>query len=135
MKDIHFRVWHTGEQKMYYRGYQKWLHVLLCEDDRGQNEGKGRPVKRSSYQHCIFLEGTGLRDKRQREIFEGDIVRVRAGGLEFRDTVGPIPDMFGTRKIHPLSDLFRKHGVQARLDEVDIEILGNEYETPALLGK
>lgn len=129
MKDIHFRVWYTPENKMYYRGYQKWLHVLLCEDDRGENEGKGRPVKRASYNHCILLESTGFHDKNQREIFEGDIVRVCHKDRVFQEVVGPLPDMFGTRKVHPLDSVLKKHGIQGNPEHLEIEVMGNEYET------
>lgn len=113
---------------MYYRGYQKFLHALLCDDDEGANDGRGRPVKRASYSDCIFLESTGLEDKNHREIFEGDIVRVRAGGRIFEGAVGPVPDMFGTRKLHPLESLLRANGVSGNPERLDLEVIGNEYE-------
>ena len=128
MKDIRFRVWHVKQKRMYYRGYQKFLHVLLCDDDYGENEGRGKPVERASYGECIFLESTGLFDKCQREIFEGDIVRVRYKGLDFQGSVEEVPDMFGTKKLHPLSGLLKKHGILGNPENLDLEVVGNEYE-------
>ena len=94
MKDIKFRVWHRKEKKIYFRGYQKWLHVLLCNDDEGANDGKGTPVKRASYEDCEFLESTTFFDKHGKEIYEGDIIRIHHGDKEFQDVVGGIPDTF-----------------------------------------
>ena len=128
MKDIRFRVWHVKEKRMYYRGYQKFLHVLLCEDDHGENEGRGKPVKRASYADCIFLESTGLFDRHQREIFEGDLVRVRYKGLDFQGLVDEVPDMFGTKKLHPLNTLLKEHGILGNPENLDLEVVGNEYD-------
>ena len=135
MKDIRFRVWYLKENRMYYRGYQKFLHVLLCEDDKGENEGKGRPVRHASYGDCVFLESTGLYDKRQREIFEGDFVRVRHKSQEFEGLVEEIPDSFGAAKLHPLHSLLKKHGILGNPENLELEVTGNEYETPQLLKK
>ena len=134
MKDHHFRVWHVKEGRMYYRGYPKFLHVLLCEDDHGENEGRGRPVKRADYRDCFFLESTGLRDKDQREIFEGDLVRVRIREKDFTGVVGPVPDMFGTRHVHPLQGLLKEHGITGNPGSLDLEVLGNEYEGQKVAG-
>ena len=128
MKDIHFRVWHLQEKKMYYRGYQKFLHVLLCEDDHGENEGKGTPARRASYGDCIFLESTGLFDRRQKEIFEGDIVRVGYKDREFEGIVEEIPDTFGAAKVHPLHNILKKNGILGYPENLNLEVLGNEYE-------
>ena len=132
MKDIRFRVWHLKENKMYYRGYQKFLHVLLCEDDQGENEGRGKPVQRAFYGDCVFLESTGLFDKRQREIFEGDIVRVGYKGQVFEGIVSDVPDTFGAKKLHPLHSLLKKHGILGNPENLDLEVVGNEYAAPEI---
>lgn len=133
MKEIRFRAWHLKEKKMYFRAYQKWLYVLLCDDDRGARGGNGVPARRAFYGDCIFLESTGLFDRRNTEIFEGDILRLRQGGREVLDVVGPVPDTFGSRR-HPLEALLVKHGLSAA-ETLELEVAGNEYETPGLLAE
>ena len=127
MRDIQFRVWHLKEKKLYYRGYQKVSHVLLSDDARGKNEGKGLPVKKASYADCEFLETTSLFDKNGTEVFEGDIVKLRTRAQSYKGTVGEVPDMFRSRKIHPLQSLFDEHGIREE-DVLEIEVIGNQYE-------
>jgi len=133
IREIRFRCWHKKEKKMYYRGYQKWSHVLLCEDDHGKESGRGIPVKRESFEACELLESTGLEDIRGREIFEGDIVRVNSGGLNFVGAVDAIPDMHRSRGLHPLHDLLEKHGISDRTEDLVVEVLGNRFENPELV--
>ncbi len=128
MREISFKVWHRKEKKMYFRGYQKFLHVLLCEDDLGKNEGKGRPVKRAGYGDCIFLEGTGIFDKKGAEIFEGDKLLIRTKNSVVQGVVEGVPDMFRSRRLHPLHELLVKNGIRED-DILEMEILGNEYES------
>ncbi len=132
MKDLRFRVWYIPEKKMYYRGYQKLFHVLLCDDDHGANDGKGKPVKRASYDDCEMLEGSSVLDKNRVEIYEGDIVQVSYQGKKFKDVVDSIADMFGSKKIHPLRSLLLRHGITGNPENLDIEVIGNRFETPGL---
>ena len=133
MKDLRFRVWYVPEKKMYYRGYQKLLHVLLCEDDHGKNDGKGTPVKRAGYDDCEMLEGSSTFDKNRREIYEGDIVKVSYQGKSFVDVVDAITDMFGSKRTHPLHRLLMRNGIQGNPENLDMEVIGNRYENPKLL--
>lgn len=127
-----FRAWHVPEQKMYYRAYQKLFHVLLCEDDRGTQAGRGRPAYRARHSDCILMESTGLVDRNGREIFEGDILRVTADGRSFVDRVHDVPDMYRSRKLHPLDETLRRHGIEGTPARLDLEVLGNEHEHPHL---
>ena len=49
------------------------------------------------------------------------------------DVVGSIPDMFGSQKIHPLRSVLIKHDIPGNPDNLDVEVLGNQYEDPELL--
>ncbi len=133
MKELKFRAWHHKENKMYYRGYQKLFHVLLCEKDPSDEDGNDRPVKRVHYNDCFLLESTGLEDQNRKEIYEGDVVRIQHRDQRFVGLVGSVPDMFGSRKLHPLIELLKKHGITGNPDNLKMEVLGNEYEHPELL--
>ena len=133
MKEVRFRAWHAKEKKMYYRGYQRLFSVLLCERDPEKDDGHGKPVKRAWYGDCFLLESTGLADKERREVFEGDIVRVRYREKEFKGLVGSVPDTFGAGKVHPLRDLLKKHGISGYPENLELEVLGNEFEDQGLL--
>ena len=131
MREIKFRVWYKKESKMYYRGYQKLSFVLLCDDDRGANEGKGRPVKRASYEDCEFLEGTDVLDKNGVEIFEGDMLTLRTGQGSYQGVLESVPDMFKSRRLHPLHDLLQALGIPDDEKDLELEIIGNRYEGPS----
>ena len=128
MSEIVFRVWHRAEKKMYYRGYQKVTHVLLCEDDRGTNEDKGIPAKRASYEDCEFMQSTGLKDKNSREIFEGDRVRVRWKNKMTEGILEEVPDMFKSRGLHPAHPLLLAAGIPDGAEGIEMEVTGNRYE-------
>ena len=132
--DIHFRVWCRSEKKMYYRGYQKLTHVLLCDDDAGSNEGKGKPVKRASFDDCEFLEGTGVFTASGQEIFEGDIVQVDLQNRILTGTVKPIPDMYRSRNLHPMQSLLEEWGVHEDIG-LSFNVVGNVFENPEWNGK
>lgn len=117
---------------MYYRGYQKFWNVLLCDDDQGTKEGRGKPVRKAPYGECLFLEGTGVYDRAGREVFEGDVVRIRHQGKTGDAVVGAVPDSFGNRAAHPLRTALDAVGIAGNPDKIDVEILGNIYETPQL---
>ena len=135
MKEHRFRVWNVKESRMYYRGYQKFWNVLLCEDDHGSREGRGKPVRKAPYGDCVFLEGTGVYDRTGREVFEADRIRIYHAGRANEAVVGPVPDSFGNSAAHPLQSALRVVGIQGNPAKVDVEILGNTYETPQLSKK
>ncbi len=128
MTDIQFRAWHKKEKKMFYRAYQKLTHLLLCNDDKGKNGGKGVPVMRAHFEDCTVMEHTTLIDRNGVEIFEGDIVSVRAGSKKFEDIVPDVPDLFRSRKIHPLKALFEKHRITSIPADAEIEVVGNVFQ-------
>ena len=135
MKEPKFRAWHHKENKMYYRGYQKLFHVLLCEEDPADQDGNGRPVKRIGYNDCYLLESTELKDKDGVEIFEDDILIVRSGNKIFKDVVDSVPDTFGAGKIHPLRALLKKYGIVDYSEKLELKVIGNVWEHPDLLEK
>ena len=128
MSEIKFRAWHKKERKFYFRAYQKISHVLLCNDDCGENGGKGMPANRASYDDCIFLQSATVFDKNGIEIFEGDLLRIKSGGKVFEGVLESVPDMFKSRRLHPLNDLLSKFGLSGK-DDFEVEIIGNRYSS------
>ncbi len=123
-----FRAWYKPEKKMYYRAYQKWFHVILCDDDHGKNNGLGIFVKKVAYEDCELLQSTFLKDKHGCEIFEGDVVKVCYKDKIIQDIVGEIPDMFKSRGLHPLHSIFQKQGLDIKTDAcLDLEILKHKF--------
>jgi uncharacterized phage protein (TIGR01671 family) len=127
MREIKFRAWHKKEKKLYFRAYQKLFYLLLCEDDDGANNGKGIPAVRADYDDCELMESTSLADINGKEIFEGDIIQIRIGEEFFQGVVEDIPDMFRSRKLHPLQSLLKKFCIGSD-EKMEFEILGNRYE-------
>ncbi len=130
MTGVVFRAWHLKENRMYYRAYQKLFYVLLCEEDGGESGGPGRPALRASYTDCVLMQSSGLRDRNGREIFEGDRLRIRAQGASFEGVLEEIPDMYKSRRLHPLDSLLKAHGIADAPPDIEIEVTGNAYENP-----
>ncbi len=117
---------------MYFRAYQKLTHILLCEDDLGEKNGKGVPAGRAAFDDCDLMQKTGLKDIKGRDIFEGDWVEGRLKTKVFRGKVESVPDMFKSRGLHPLHSLLVKHGIPDEAGNVEFQVLGNIYENPEL---
>lgn len=128
MRDIKFRVWYLPEKKMYYRGYQKLTHILLCDNDQKE----GIPVKRVPYKDCEMLECTDIEDIHGRLIYEGDLVQIHWENKNYFGEVGEIPDMFRSRGLHPIHGLLHQFKIPDDAKNLSFEIMGNTYENPSL---
>jgi uncharacterized phage protein (TIGR01671 family) len=68
-REIKFRVWDVNDKK-----YIKWW-LSLTDGDTELNDLFKKPHPNGEYFDYIFQQYTGVKDKNQREIYEGDIVK------------------------------------------------------------
>lgn len=129
MRDIKFRAWNEVEEKML-----NWYEFL---DTNIKNtfiapESTG----------LILMQYTGLKDKNGKEIYEGDIVKVKLyKGEEEKYFIGKV-EYFGSNFIVDADNNSEYHvydldgfGIDYRYNLEDCEVIGNIYDNPELLEK
>lgn len=131
MREIKFRVWDKDYKKMHVCGTNAHDTMSFTMDGKAfyynlQN-GEGSLSEESSY---ILMQYTGLKDKNGKEIYEGDFFKDIADGYlwqVFYDegcyyaSSGPDTLM--------LQEFLMESG------KCDVEIVGNIYENPGLVGE
>lgn len=89
-----------------------------------------------TYNGAVLMQSTGLLDKNDNEIFEGDIVKYKAGCNTFTEEVAYDKNFagFGVRDAN--ADIIFSFGELAEdIDLSSLEVVGNIYENPELLGE
>lgn len=120
-----FRVWTEEGEVMYYDVYPfKDDTLLLSYDEIAFDE-----VPASDF---ILMQSTGLKDKNDKEIFDGDIVKFTiTNGFNY------VVDEYGA-VTYKLSAFYVVNGLSEYLisdiKTNDIGVVGNIYNTPELLG-
>lgn len=117
MNDIKFRAWNKNDKIMVYSkedGYddEKWGGTVeIVNNSFKDNE---------NYE---WLQYTGLKDKNDKEIYEGDIVKI----ISFDNKVVTIDEIKFTKGSWKVNDYY--------LHEINykIEVVGDIYENPQLL--
>jgi len=122
MREIKFRVW--DKYKKYFNSDYAINGNLVwgaCEQEIIQEK-----------EHLVFMQFTGLKDKNGKEIYEGDVIFYNSTGYK-----GEVS--FST--LGGCSYYVFENGVGAEFGEKkllemvsDLEVIGNIYETPKLLG-
>jgi uncharacterized phage protein (TIGR01671 family) len=128
MREIKFRAWHKKQKKMVIvlaiTFSTNYLHYAY---DNTWNLKYGKSYW-SDISNFEIMQFTGIRDKYDKEIYEGDIVKYD----NYLYVVSWIDKLAGFRGVNierERSDLF--------LDLVSVtpEVIGNVYENPELLGQ
>lgn len=124
-----FRAWTEEGKAMYYGVYPfKDDTLLLSYDEIAFDE-----VPASDF---ILMQSTELKDKNDNEIFEGDIVKYKSGCNTYTEEVAYDKNFagFGVRDAN--ADIIFSFGELAEdIDLSSLEVVGNIYENPELLGE
>ena len=119
-REIKFRIWNEYDKKMIH-----WNKLL--------EQNLANIFTIPSYDKWL-MQYTGLHDKNGKEIYEGDVVKFRfkKDRTECEDLIGfmEYQTQYCAFKIvsSPINGAFRID------DEVIIEVIGNIYDNPELLG-
>ena len=117
MREIKFRAWDTEERR--------WVHSNLMFDCQGLKYwgfGYSDPMPIEEKERYILMQYTGLKDKNDKEIYEGDRVRIA------NQRTGQVFERLGCWFV----ELGKELGYYPTQD---IEIIGNIYENPGLLSE
>ncbi len=130
MREIKFRAWNKNFKKMYKIG-QITLEkgTWNYEPDNREYIGMSIPYQPS----FVLMQYTGLKDKNGKEIYEGDIVYIK-GETELLDIKGKAEysDIFAQYIITNTKNI--AYETEALGDYENIEVIGNEFDNPELLG-
>ena len=124
-----FRAWTEEGKAMYYGVYPfKDGTLLLSYDGIAFDE-----VPASDF---ILMQSTGLKDKNGKEIYEGDIVKYEAGCNTVTEEVVYDKNLagFGVKDADAVI-IFTFGELAEDVDLHSLEVIGNIYQNPELLGE
>lgn len=110
MREIKFREWSTKYKEMI-----DW-EVFKNKTDLGA-------VLNNEYENIIHMQYTGLKDKNGKEIYDGDIIiwSEKRYKIVWHEKIAGF--------------VMENNGIERPDIEFDIEIIGNIYENPELIGQ
>ncbi|WP_371378820.1 YopX family protein [Sporomusa aerivorans] len=126
MREIKFRAWDAENKTMFGSNCPNML--VHFDGQLNSFDVLGDTVGTYKTKQLALMQYTGLKDKNGKEIYEGDIVYMVANGItgpraiEFKD------GSFGVKPLKDSEDLWF-----IEVWHMDVEVIGNIYETPELL--
>lgn len=132
MREIKFRAFDKEKKDIIYFGLFDSEHDESCRlwiDDYGKRYESD----------LIIMQYTGLKDKNGKKIYEGDIVKglLKSGVIEFDKGLFGTNWDYGTDRKTMLGSWGTKTNLRCLHDGLNdkIEVIGNIYENPELLGE
>ena len=129
-----FRAWDVHEKKMFTNDQLIiWNGNVYANDNSELNVNN---LKGWSIDEKYLMQSTGLKDKNGKEIFEGDIVKYKAGCNTFTEEVAYDKNFagFGVRDANA-NIIFTFGELAEDIDLHSLEVVGNIWEDPELLGE
>lgn len=132
-----FRAWDVHEKKMFTNDQLIiWNGNVYANDNSKLNVDN---LKGWNIDEKYLMQSTGLKDKNGKEIFEGDIVKYKAGCNTYTEEVAYDKDFGGFGVRDAKADIIFTFG-EVFEDEVlediyikPLEVIGNIYDNPELL--
>jgi len=129
-REISFRAWDSYQNKMY-----DWNEIVRLDI---KNHLSLSNLLNGFINHIKPMQSTGLKDKNQKMIFEGDVVTSESS------SIGSVIFINGSFRIDFHDRRYLKESVsllwQNKIDDnddnfgvADIEVVGNKWENPELL--
>ena len=143
-REIKFRGWDKYDKKMIYDLCQidSFWHYYSYSNNTGLHFGKTGPDGvGEDFKNKYIMQYTGLKDKNNKKIYEGDIVSsyVQTGKERSRSIiVWEDEELYSGWNIKVIKDFYppNQEGCIipiSRNDVMDYEVIGNIYENPELL--
>ena len=120
-----FRAWDSVEKK-FVEHFFITDNGLICNMEKPTSDCKLLiPIEKSE---LILMQSTGLKDKNDKEIFEGDIVKMSKDVYSEPTYYEVVRHRGGAYRLES-----KQHGCELWLRHTDCEVVGNIYENKELL--
>ena len=124
-----FRAWTEEGKTMYYNAYPFKDGTLLLNYD-------GFAFDEVPASDFILMQSTGREDKNGSEIFEGDVVKYEVGRNTYTEEVAYDKNFAGFGVKDAKANVVFTFGELAEdIDLYSLEVVGNIYQNPELLGE
>lgn len=134
MREIKFRGWIKETEDMVHVEIINFEENYIVHEDLSlvpfSYDEPQEPICVSEFKDCILMQSTGLKDKNGKEIYEGDVLKIKYGEsdkfsiVKFSNELGSCGCCFDEGKISGFL-----------IDNWEPEIAGNIYENPELMEK
>ncbi len=130
MREIKFRAWDSNLKKMRYTYDDKQTFAIDFSGNPFSYSHGNAPFTHWAWDDLSLMQYTGLKDKNGKEIYEGDILRLRnASNWE----VQYVPEKCRYMIVHPENNPKGFALTNSNIKADNPEVIGNVYESPDLI--